>query len=206
MKVEKGLLALVWGMLIVTVAAAGVSAARGDQPAGSLGRPDPVVSQYAGEFICGSVPPGIFGVLGPGDYRTEISVHNANNFPVFIQKKVVPLPPPENTGLPTPRRVLTMGPDTAFHMDCADFLSFFPAGAVCPPASVDNPELCKGYAVVEAATQQQAGTVPTIVPAQLDVTVTTTVTNPATLDTKLNSLLLSRKIVNYPCWSVIAPT
>src|SRR5713226_5469595 len=106
MKAWKVLLFLVVGTLTVTVAAAGVSPGQGGQPAGHAGKkapakpahPDPTVSQYAGEFICGSVPLGIppgAGVLGPGDYRSEISIHNANNFPVFIQKKVAALPPPE---------------------------------------------------------------------------------------------------------------
>jgi hypothetical protein len=117
---------------------------------------------------------------------------------------VVPLPQPEQEGFPTPRRYEALHPDGAKQIDCNDILTFFPAGTTCfsNPAL---PQFCKGYVVVEAARPIGAAG---LIPAQLDVTVTTTVTSPQSpgfSDTAIEQHLIPGKVVNYPCWSVNPP-
>jgi hypothetical protein len=167
---------------------------------------DPTVWQYAGEFLCGAIPPSPGPpstpfYLGPGLYNTEISVHNANTDPAtFIQKKVVPLPQPEQEGIPTARKRLALHPDGAFQIDCADITTFFPLGTTCASAAL-LPNFCKGYVVVEGG-KCTTGLVCNIIPAPLDVTVTVTVAN--TSGTTVSSIdfeLLPGKLVDYACWS-----
>jgi hypothetical protein len=181
------------------VAAAAASASTGA---------DPTVWQYAGEFLCGAIPPSTGPpntpfYLGPGLYNTEISVHNANTDPAtFIQKKVVPLPPPEQEGIPTARKRLALHPDGAFQIDCADITgaTFFPPGTTCASFAL-LPNFCKGYVVVEGG-KCSTGPQCNIVAAPLDVTVTVTVTD--TSGSTVSSIdfeLLPGKLVNYACWS-----
>jgi hypothetical protein len=169
---------------------------------------DPFVYQYAGEFLCGDTSTlsviGLNPPLGLGVYNTEISIHNANAVPALIQKKVVPLPlaSPEQVGSPTQRRRLTLQADEAFQIDCNDLASFFPAGAPpCNGGPLPQPTnaFCKGYVVVEGG--KVIGTT-TIIPAQLDMTITITVSDSSTLQVRTMSFELQPgKIVQYPCWS-----
>ena len=173
-------------------------------PAAASGS-DPFVIQYSGEFLCGQIPSTVAGPLGPGIYNTDIAVHNPATDPVvYIQKKAVPLPPsaatgaPETLGSPTSRKYPSMGPDTAFELDCQDILTEF--GPACVPTPGTN--FCKGYLVVEAAkpAPTSAGN-PPLIPTLLDVTVTTTVTNPSTGDTHMTVANPLPHLVAYPCWS-----
>jgi hypothetical protein len=177
-------------------------------PATAAGK-DPYVFQYSGEFLCGQIPQVPGGTpfyLGPGFYNTEISIHNPNNDPVvYLQKKVVPLPPPEQEGQPTPRRYEALHPDGAKQIDCTDIQTFFPAGQICA-LNPQLPNFCKGYVVVEGAKQIQNPFGVILIPAQLDVTVTITVTSPATNDVQTMEVTTPfPKIVSYPCWSAVPP-
>jgi hypothetical protein len=178
---------------------------------------DPFVNQYAGEFLCGDmatlngiIPPP----LGPGVYNTEVSIHNANSVPAFIQKKVVPLPlaTQEQIGSPRPRRYLTLLADEAFQIDCSDIMTFFPAAALaCNGLPVPQPpnQFCKGYVVVEGGKQFAIGS--PIVPAPLDMTITITVTDPGgggtppTVVSSLDFELQPGRVINYPCWNNTTP-
>jgi hypothetical protein len=180
---------------------------------------DPFVNQYAGEFLCGDMATlttfGIAPPLGPGIYQTEISIHNANSIPAFIQKKVVPLPlvQPEQIGSPRPRRYLTLQADEAFQIDCNDIMSFFPVAAgSCNGGPVPQPTnaFCKGYVVVEGGKQPNP-LLPLIVPAPLDMTITITVTDPGggltppTVVSSLDFELQPGRVINYPCWNNSIP-
>lgn len=179
---------------------------------------DPFVNQYAGEYLCGDMATlaafGITPPLGPGVYQTEVSIHNANSVPVFIQKKVVPLPlvQLEQVGSPKQRRYLTLLADEAFQIDCTDIMTFFPAAAgSCNGGPVPQPPnaFCKGYVVVEGG--KQVGFPPIIVPAPLDMTITITVTDPGagglfpTVVSSLDFELQPGRVINYPCWSNAIP-
>lgn len=169
---------------------------------------DPYVFQYAGEFLCGQITggTGATGPLGPGVYNTEISIHNANTTPVFIQKKGVPLLPNEQPGGPTPRVRLNVDSDGAFQADCNDIQSNPALAGACIPF-VPGAPFCKGYLIVEGArsfVNPATGQV-TLLPAQLDMTVTTTVTNPTTGDVSIDVRIPTGKAVSYPCWSNTAP-
>ncbi len=190
--------------LLASLAMIGVKASN-DAGAASTGDPaaDPTVNQYAAEFACGAEPE--CAIIGGScrSYRSEISIHNPNTFDVFIQKKVVGMPPPEDLGAPTPRRRLTMTADSAFHIDCADIMTFFDV-APCPPSSPASPGVCRGYVVIESATASPFGG---LVPAQLDVTVTTFADfgSSSSFGISHDFEFVSPKRVNYGCWSNTGP-
>lgn len=216
----------------------------GGSGSGSSSSADPVVNQYAAKFICGALQGQAdpFSTsfqaqpLAPGYYHTDINVHNANNpstnttppqpIPVYVQKKVVvtPLdiiaPPPQTSqfeiiGNPTPRERLTMGPDTAFEVDCAAINNLIqttlPAGGINPCAPTPNNPVgfCKGYVVIEATSQILSGTTNITLPAQLDVTNVITLTNQTvntggtvtTTPVSMDFEYVTGKRVFYPCWS-----
>ena len=141
--------------------------------------------------------------MTPHSYATEISIHNPNNFDVFIQKKAVGTPTPEELGTPTERKRLTMTPDSAFRINCDDvYFLFMPA--ICPPVHPDRPGVCRGYAIIEAATASAGG----LVPAQLDVTAELFHSIggcSSGIGTGNDFEFVTPKRVNYACWSNVAP-
>ncbi len=192
------------GAPVASGGAAQVSAAADAQSAAGS---DPYVFQYAGEFLCGQIgAAGATGPLGPGIYNTEISIHNANAVPVLIQKKAVPLLPNEQPSGPTPRVRLNVDSDGAFQADCSELQANTVLPGACVPF-LPGSNFCKGYLVVEGGKPyvNPATGATTVLPAQLDMTVTTTVTNPTTGDVSIDVRLPQGKAVNYPCWSNTAP-
>ncbi len=173
MRLKKTLLLGSLGGCALILIALGVFLSTQGQASDSAAK-DPNINQYSAKFICGTVPSPAdeFKPLAPGLYNTEINIHNANDFPVTIQKKVVPEPRPEQLGLPSQRFTLSMAPDSVFQMDCKDIRGIWGStGLPCPvPSSGAFPglNLCKGYAVIEAGSTPPGTTA--IVPAQLDVT------------------------------------
>lgn len=184
-----------------------------------IGQPDPFATA------------GVAQPLAPGVYHTDINVHNSSNpflnltppapATVYVQKKVVVTPLDvinlngtpsqfEIVGSPTQRERLSLQDDQAFEIDCAAINDLInkqlPAGQVnpCAPTSANPNGFCKGYVVIEAATQVLGAN--TVVPAQLDVTnvVTlsqqpgpTTQPQPVSLDFEY----VTGKRIFYPCWS-----
>jgi hypothetical protein len=190
---------------MVTMLLFGVGAANGSgAPEGAVPEGDPTVNQYAAVFACGPEPS--CEIIGGccEYYRTEISIHNPNTFSVFIQKKAVATPTPENLGTPTARLRLTMTPDSAFHIDCDDITTGLFAGVGCPPPSAGSPAVCRGFVIIEAATASPGG----LVPAQLDVTAELYHTIggcSSGIGTGNDFEFVNPKRVNYACWSNVAP-
>ncbi len=92
--------------------------------------PAPVPSQYAAKFVCGTAD--AMAPLAPGDYFTDVNVHNPDEVnPVILQKKVVlakfEYEPPEP---PTGWTLVNLGPDGAFEVDCPDINMLL--GALAP--------------------------------------------------------------------------
>lgn len=107
---------------------------------------------YTVKFLCGDAKPGkglefkLEGVK-PGDYATDINIHNPNpQRVVFLKKAVRSLP--ERTSIkpnPSRKRPDFLGPDYAVEIDCLDIaiiLGLFP-----PPP---QPFFMKGFVVIES--------------------------------------------------------
>ncbi len=113
--------------------------------------------EYATSFACGfsgeaGAPPAEPAVL-PGGYATLISVHNPNNVPVKIHKKIV-LDAPERGGKPSPpiapttRYTETIKVDHAISVDCAEIAQLLRIGGILPA----NATFIHGFVVIDSAT------------------------------------------------------
>jgi hypothetical protein len=137
------------------------------------------VWSYAAKFVCGYQPPAAGAVspgepvVKPGNYATEINIHNPNYKQIPLRKKFLVLvnenqQPPWIIREPQqvePLRVITMtiGPDYATMDDCNNLWTLtYPAGSVPTPMSV-----FVGYLVV-------------LSPLELDVDVVYTANAPGT--------------------------
>ncbi len=83
------------------------------------------VYQYSAKYMCGTVDgPATQALLAPGEYRTDVNIHNPSFHAVHLWKKVVSSVPREpETGKPTELVKLTLGGDEAFEVDCPDIAS-----------------------------------------------------------------------------------
>ncbi len=103
--------------------------------------PVPNVFLYSVKFLCGlqSTPanqfkPPVEPPVKPGNYATSVNVHNFRSVAVCLAKKAAIANSEGQTVLPASAfKSVTLPGDGAFEIDCADIVSFFPAGAGLPP-------------------------------------------------------------------------
>jgi hypothetical protein len=113
-----------------------------------------VIFEYAAKYLCGAMhgPPGA-GSLAPGDYRTDVNIHNPNDFTVVLKKKVVQSPVEPNTGKPSQPVLFRLGPDEAFQIDCSDIEKLRGSG----PLKFD-----KGFVIVQSEAELDVVNVMTV--------------------------------------------
>lgn len=103
--------------------------------------------QYTAKFVCGNNPAGATRVL-PGAYATAINIHNPNNKPVVLRKKVALTFPPavQQPGPVSDSIQDTLGPNQALEVDCGEIpAEFFP-----PDILAGFPPYTKSFLVIES--------------------------------------------------------
>ncbi len=114
----------------------------------------PPAFMYTAKWICNIANPFFAGLpldtnraesigLVPGEYKTDINVHNPNAGNVTITKKIVAsLAESQNVfNVPKGEAFTLVGPDAAFRMDCLDIFLHLP----CPLFCINSPIAAKGF-------------------------------------------------------------
>lgn len=118
----------------------------------------PYLWSYAVKFVCGYQPPSssmqpITGepVVEPGNYATEINIHNYNYRSTPLHKKILllvnrgmPIAQEQSTAAPQPLQPLILGPDYATMDDCNGLWSVLYPGIATPAVM----PLTIGYLVI----------------------------------------------------------
>jgi hypothetical protein len=165
------------------------AAAPQDAPQAQIATHGQYVWSYAAKFVCGfqdinapGVPPQPGEpIVKPGNYASEINIHNPNYKYLPLRKKflvLVNMTPPQNPQIPQvirepqqiePQKIITMtlGPDFATMDDCNNLWRIIYGAASAPPSPMP---VFIGYLVV-------------LSPQELDIDVVYTANAPGSLTT-----------------------
>ncbi len=130
-------------------------------------KPQDPLFTYTAKFICNipvvdsflnTLQPNRAETIGlvPGEYKTDINVHNANLTTSFTIKKEFVVSVPEALSVGNNTKVLLatiVGPDGAFFIDCSDILGHLPGFCFPTPRGlICKQPTAKGYVVLTTDT------------------------------------------------------
>ncbi len=137
------------------------------RPTAPTSKPQDPLFTYTAKFICNipvvdsilnTLQPNRAETIGlvPGEYKTDINVHNANLTTSFTIKKEFVVSVPEAPIVGNNTKVLlatVLGPDGAFFIDCADILGHLPGFCFPTPRGlICKQPTAKGYVVLTTDT------------------------------------------------------